>query len=232
MKRAMLTGLAALAVAGFAAGCGPAAAGSGAGASPGNSSPAAPAAATWHSGGSYTGPVPPGDPIPAPRGGWQLPLFTSPQGYKVVNTLKFGVPLHFGIPNRMHDCFSAYNYKFDLPPGQEMIPFEIQIHNLTGQSSPGIWPGMSATDSAGNSIDITNYGSMLWANGDCASDVSHILPSGGSDAVFGFIGPTTPSRLEGASVTASEDGSSAPSHSVQLQRVLPRIANSWLIAHS
>jgi hypothetical protein len=58
MKRAMLTGLAVLAVAGFAAGCGPAVAYQAHRRQPGQfqcASPAAPAAATWQ----------PAGPIPA-----------------------------------------------------------------------------------------------------------------------------------------------------------------------
>lgn len=93
---------------------------------------------------------------------------------------------------------------------------------------------MAITDKDGNSLEINGYGSWLWANGDCSTDTSHVLPSGGSDAIFGFIGPATPSELEGATVTATRDdyGSNAPDQSIQLQRLLPHIANSWLIAHS
>jgi hypothetical protein len=238
MKRAMLTGLAALAVAGFAAGCGPAVAGSGGPAASGSTSsprwasPSAPAAAiTWQPGGSYTGPVPPADPIPGSRGGWQLPVFTDASGYKTQYTLRFGVPLHFAIPAQLIDCIRE-SYSSDLPPGQEVIPFEVQIHNLNNQQSPGGWPWVHAADSSGNDISVNSQGGVLYANGDCASSLGHTLPSGGSDAVFGFIGPATPAQLAGAVVTASPDGSYGPSHSIPLQRVLPHIANSWLIAHS
>jgi hypothetical protein len=54
----------------------------------------------------------------------------------------------------------------------------------------------------------------------------------GSDALFGFIGPATPAQLEGAVVTATWAGTDKPDQQVQLQRVLPHVANSWLIAHS
>jgi hypothetical protein len=238
MRRAIGAGALILAAA-AAAGCqsagsaGPGAASASSSSAARPASSAAPAAAAWQPGGTYTGPVPPTDPMPTPPSGWRLKLFVSVDGYKSQDSLRFGVPLHYRIPNRLIDCIRV-PYSQDLPPGQVVIPLEVKMTNLTGQQSPGLAPWVHVTDASGNAddINVTGQTGFLWGNGDCTSSLNHVLGSGGSDTMFGLIGPATPAQLEGATVTATWAGTDAPDQSIQLQRVLPHIANSWLIAHS
>jgi hypothetical protein len=142
-------------------------------------------------------PTPARSPRPGllgPVHGWQLAPYTNPDGYKVQDRIDFGVPLHFRIPNRVKDCFSAY----DLKPGQFAVPFAITVKNLLPQQGVAITPGMYATydgqpDSYGQvtsqSLDVTSVGSALWGDGTCSSDTRQTPPAGGTVVMYGFIGP-------------------------------------------
>jgi hypothetical protein len=227
-----------LAVAGFAAGCGPAVAGSGTAVSPGSSSAAssaAPAAATWQPGGTYTGPVPPADPIPGPRHTWQLAIYTDPNGYQVKDRIIFGVPLHYAVPQRLFDCNSSADYQFDLPPGQYVVPFEVTVKNLLHQQAKAVYPGVSAAVPEG-SLPVAGVSGRdtMWSDGNCTLAAQRLLGAGGSGALYGFIGPATPAQLAHAEVSVAWDfDAHAPGPwTVPLHSLLPHQGASWLAAHS
>jgi len=115
----------------------------------------------------------------------------------------FGVPLHYAIPNTLKDCDSAYSYTNDLPPGQYVIPFEIKIHNLLAQQGRAMFPVVQAVIPTGNDsygepstsqLPVTGAGgtSIIWQDGTCSPGTIHMPAAGGTDAVYGFIGPATP----------------------------------------
>jgi hypothetical protein len=229
-----------LALAGLLAGCGSAAATGGSQGTASTPAAGTPAAA-WVPGGAYTGPVPPAGLL-GPVHGWQLAPYTNPDGYKVQDRIDFGVPLHFRIPNRVKDCFSAYDYTYDLKPGQFAVPFAITVKNLLPQQGVAITPGMYATydgqpDSYGQvtsqSLDVTSVGSALWGDGTCSSDTRQTPPAGGTVVMYGFIGPGTVQQLQAATIKIQWEGGdySAPAPlTLPLHSLLPHAAASWLIA--
>jgi hypothetical protein len=216
------------------AACGPATS-STSGSAPASPAQSAPAAATWDAGGTYTGSVPPADPLPGPRVTWQLNPYTNPDGYRVKDSIKFGVPLHFAVPQELFDCNSSASYQFDLPPGQIVVPFEITIKNLINQQGRAIYPSMSVTSSEGNFQVTGMSGSALpWRDGTCTTETSHLLSAGSSDALYGFIGPATAAQLAGAKVSLWWDfDANAPGIGSQpLTHLLPHQGASYLAAHS
>ena len=244
MRRSTMAAAVPVAAAALAlAACGSNGSSTSADSSGGGQAPAStPAAVTWHVGGTYTGPVPPGGPMPSPLHTWQLNSYTSPDGYRLKDSITFSVPLHYAIPRLMQDCYGGYQGgSEDLPPGQFVVPFEIRITNLLGQQSRAIGPDVWAGDGNGNAtIDITggdkngNDTSALWANGDCSSEVSHTIGAGSSDALFGFIGPATPEQLAKTYiyVTWINDPQAPPQLSLPLASLLPHQGVSWLVANT
>ena len=229
-----------LAVALAAAGC--ASSGStGSGTAPGNAAPAqAPAAASWKPGGSYTGPVPPPS-LPSPVNRWALKPYTGPNGYKVQDSIVFGVPLHYAIPQDLINCDTAYpGQRQDLPPGQYVVPFEVTVTNQTGQQAPAIVAGLWAGDASGNAtLDVTNGmqngndTNGLWADGSCTLNNGQNLNAGGSTALFGFIGPATPAQLaDTVMYTDWANDNTAPRLSLPLPQLLPDAGASWLVTET
>jgi hypothetical protein len=220
--------------------------------SPSNSAPAssssqsaapassAPAALTWQIGGAYTGPVPPTWPLPGFHGGIRLAPYADSRGYTSQVTIQFGVPLHYAIPQDLINCNTAYPGRSqDLDPGYYVIPFTIQVHNLTGQQSPALIPAYqvnTGTDSSSNQIQVTgidNYdNSGVWSGGACSEGIIKYLGAGGSASLSGFIGPATPADLANAWITMSWDPNGTPVLHRPLAGVLPHKASSWLIARS
>ena len=212
--------------------------GSGVGTGGNAGSPATtPVATTWSPGGAYTGPIPPANGLPGPLNTWQLKVYTSADGYRMQDSVTFGVPLHYAIPNYLRDCYSGYQGgQQDLPPGEFVVPFEEHFANQTGQQAPAFGPDVWAGDSNGNpTLDVTNGNkngndtSAAWANGDCSASDSHTLNAGGTDAWYGFIGPATAAQLAAAYIYLTPvNDPQASQLSQPLLSVLPRTGASWL----
>jgi hypothetical protein len=204
-----------------------------------------PLAETWKPGGAYAGPVPPAGLL-GPTGTWQLKTrYTN--GYAMKDSITFGVPLHYAVPRTLLDCNTAYpGDTRDLDPGLYVIPYAINIKNLTPQQSPAGFPEMSASyeklrdDGSGQNTDTVSTqvtgmsGSFqTWADGACTLNVSVQLEAGGTTALYGLIGPATPQDLSKMNIhlhwTLSTDGSdqSQPLHLL----LLPQQAKAWLAAH-
>jgi hypothetical protein len=246
MKRPAAWATAALAATGLLvlAGCGTASS-AGTGSQPSEQPSSAPAAvATWQPGGTYTGPVPPANGVlPGPTGKWLLPPITTQEGYKVSDNVVLGVPLHYAIPNTMKDCYSAYSYSQDLPPGQYVIPFAITIQNLTGQQARAAYPVVWASNPDGaTTVDMTSSGangndeSGLWQDGSCNSQVNMITNSGGSATLYGLIGPATPAQLAALTLNVSwqngaAPGATTPQYTSRLMARMPHVGASWLVAN-
>lgn len=164
----------------------------------------------------------------------QLRPYTNPDGYKIRDSITFGVPLHYAVPQQLFDCSSSA-YQFDLQPGKVVIPIMIHIQNLTPQQSPAFYPTLHITDKDGNyGVQITGASGSanMWADGSCAQSVSHNLNAGGTDAVWGFIGPATPAQLAATYINVTwEADASAPTVTLPLTQLLPHQAASWLVAN-
>jgi hypothetical protein len=70
----------------------------------------------------------------------------------------------------------------------------------------------------------------MWANGACSQEVNHLMPAGGSDAVWGFIGPATAAQLQATYISVVQDAGGASPLTVPLHTVMPHLGASWLIA--
>ena len=209
-----------------------------------SAAPAVPAAAAWHPGGTYTGPVPPAALL-GPTNTWHLNPYTNSDSYKVQDDIVFGVPLHYAIPTALEDCNLEDPVTQDLPPGQYVIPFAIIIHNRTAQQAPAITPGVWITDSSGSpTLDMAgsnmngNDTGATWANGDCETNYSHTMNQGGSDALYGLIGPTTPAQLASSYVQvnwargANNVPGTPPQLTEALAGLLPHQGGSWLTGNT
>jgi len=151
------------------------------------------------------------------------------------------VALHYNIPNQLLDCNSDQGGSNDLPPGQYVVPFEIHITNLLSQQSRAIYPDLWAADSSGNAtLDVTN-GAMngndtyaTWANGGCTVNYYDNISAGGSDALYGFIGPATPAQLAATYMYEryQNDPSAPPQLDLPLAQLLPHQGASWLTVNT
>jgi hypothetical protein len=161
----------------------------------------------------------------------------------VQDDIVFGVPLHYAIPTALEDCNLSDPVTQDLPPGQYVTPFAIIIHNQTAQQARAIAPGVWITDSSGNpTLDITGSGmngndtGATWANGDCETNYYHTMNQGGSDALYGLIGPATPTQLASSYVQVNWAGGennvpgTPPQLTESLATLLPHQGASWLTA--
>jgi len=228
------------AVAIILAACSGTSGGSGAGSGGNANTPATtPVAKTWSPGGAYTGPIPPANGLPGPVSTWQLKPYTNADGYRMQDSVTFGVPLHFAIPNYLRDCYGGYQGgQLDLPPGEFVVPFEKHFANQTGQQAPAFGPDVWAGDSNGSpTVDVTggnkdgNDTSATWANGDCSASDSHTLNAGGTDALYGFIGPATAAQLAAAYIYLTPvNDPQASQLSQPLLSVLPHTGAAWLAA--
>ena len=147
-----------------------------------------PLAETWKPGGAYTGPTPPAGLL-RPTGTWQLKTHAA-NGYSFKDSITFGVPLHYAIPRTLLDCNTAYpDDTRDLDPGLYVIPYAINIKNLTPQQALATTPEVAALyekprDDGSSNTDTVNVqvtgqtGSFqTWADGACTLDVSSLSRS-------------------------------------------------------
>ena len=201
LKKIVITAFAALALAACAASH-PQSAGGSNGSSGGTHAAAATPSgpATWRAGGAFTGPWPP----EAKFESWGTKvsvMFHDDLGYRYLDSVWFGPPLHYKIPYEGFGCGVNDGLVMDLPPGQYAVPVAVNTSSLISQEELQSWPSVTFGPNASSTLTDGPLTQMTRQDGSCAVASAEIMPPHGGSAAYALIGPLSANELRALCVT-------------------------------
>jgi hypothetical protein len=161
-------------------------------------------AAVWHLGGAFAGPWP-----PVGLGPWGPQVSTAYHndlGYRYRDFVKFGPPLHFGIPYEGFGCGVNAGVVQDLPPGEYTVPFTVISNNRLTQQELSSWASVTFTGSGANpTLTDERLPEMTRSDGSCVAASAVIMAPHGSAEAYGLIGPLSANDLRSLCVTVGPE---------------------------